>query len=161
MLGLVLTLKPPYPKTEAVSLNKQEVRKTESKQDAPVAQPQPVKEVAVEPQPEPTPPVETPTTPQPTPVITGDKTDWMRAANIPESEWGAVDYIISHESSWNPNATNASSGAHGLPQALPYSKTGCGWVDAVCQLQWATNYANQRYGGWWGAYNFWQANHWW
>lgn len=95
------------------------------------------------------------------PTVSGDKTAWLIAAGIPESDWGYVDYIISHESGWRPDATNASSGAHGLPQALPYSKTGCGWVDAVCQLQWADRYARGRYGGWAQAYNYWILHKFW
>jgi len=91
----------------------------------------------------------------------GTHAELMAAAGIQASDYGAVDYIISHESSWNPNATEPNSGAHGLPQALPYSKTGCGWTDSVCQLQWASQYATSRYGSWWGAYNHWISNRWW
>lgn len=97
----------------------------------------------------------------PTVAPSGDKYDWMRQAGINPADYGAVDFIISHESSWNPNATEPTTGAHGLPQALPYTKTGCGWDDPVCQLQWATSYATTRYGGWWGAYTHWVANRWW
>lgn len=92
---------------------------------------------------------------------TGGKYDLMKAAGISPSDYNAVDYIISHESSWNVNATEPTYGAHGLPQALPYSKTGCGWVDAVCQLQWADSYAKARYGSWWSAYTYWTINHNW
>jgi hypothetical protein len=87
--------------------------------------------------------------------------DLMTAAGIAQSDWGYVNYIVTNESGWNPDATNASSGAHGLPQALPYSKTGCGWSDAVCQLKWANMYATQRYGSWYNAYIYWQNNHNW
>lgn len=79
----------------------------------------------------------------------------MAAAGIPVSDYAAVDYIVSHESGWDADATEPTTGAHGLPQALPYSKTGCGWDDAVCQLEWANSYAVARYGGWWAAYNYW------
>lgn len=96
-------------------------------------------------------------TPQPT-VNLDDHEQLMSLAGISQSDWPAADYIVSHESSWNPLATEPNSGAHGLPQALPYSKTGCGWEDAVCQLQWANNYAIARYGGWWAAYSYW-VNH--
>jgi hypothetical protein len=85
----------------------------------------------------------------------------MAAAGITPADYGAVDYIVSHESSWNVDATNASTGAHGLIQALPYTKTGCGWSDGVCQLRWASTYAVDRYGSWWGAQAFWQSHHWW
>lgn len=79
----------------------------------------------------------------------------MAAAGIPSKDYGAADYIITHESNWNPEATEPTSGAHGLPQALPYSKTGCGWSDPLCQLRWANKYAVARYGGWWQAQAYW------
>lgn len=93
--------------------------------------------------------------------VTGTKADWLAASKINPSDYGFVDYIISKESSWRPDARNASSGAGGLPQALPYSKTGCGWADAVCQLNWADNYAKSRYGSWAKAHSFWLQNSWW
>lgn len=92
---------------------------------------------------------------------TGDKNSWLAASGIVHSDWNYVDYIISRESGWNPNSTNPYSGAHGLPQAEPYSKTGCGWTDAVCQLQWANGYATSKYGSWAGAYNFWRQHNYW
>lgn len=95
----------------------------------------------------------------------GSKTDWMRAAGIADSDFGYVDYIISHESGWNYYAVNRSSGAYGLPQSLPAGKlasAGADWRDnPVTQLRWANNYAVGRYGSWGGAYRFWTVNHWW
>jgi hypothetical protein len=91
----------------------------------------------------------------------GDKASWLRDSGIAESDWTYVDYIIDHESGWNPYSVNASSGAGGLPQALPYSKTGCATGDAVCQLKWANGYAVNRYGSWAGAYTFWTSHRWW
>lgn len=93
--------------------------------------------------------------------VSGSKLGWLRASGIPESDWSYVDHIIQKESGWNPLARNPSSGAEGLPQALPYSKTGCGRGDAVCQLKWANSYANQRYGSWAKAHQFWLAHRWW
>lgn len=91
----------------------------------------------------------------------GSPAEWMAAAGIPESEWGYVDAIVRRESGWNPNATNASSGACGLVQALPCSKVPGNGYDPVDNLRWAVGYAHGRYGGWAGAYAFWEANHWW
>ena len=95
----------------------------------------------------------------------GSKADWMRAAGIADSDFGYVDYIISHESGWNYHAVNRSSGAYGLPQSLPAGKlasAGADWRDnPVTQLRWAHNYAVGRYGSWGGAYHFWTVNHWW
>ena len=92
--------------------------------------------------------------------IGGTKQDWMRAAGIPEDQWVYVDFIVSRESGWNPLARNPSSGACGLAQALPCSKVGAGATDPVVALQWQHGYVNARYGGYAGAYEFWQANHW-
>lgn len=95
----------------------------------------------------------------------GSKADWMRAAGISDSDFGYVDYIISHESGWNYHAVNRSSGAYGLPQSLPAGKlasAGADWRDnPVTQLRWANNYAVGRYGSWEAAYRFWTVNHWW
>jgi hypothetical protein len=91
----------------------------------------------------------------------GSSADWLSAAGIPESDWGYVDYIVSRESSWNPNATNASSGACGLVQAYPCSKVPGSGYDPVDNLTWANGYAVGRYGSWSEAYAFWSSNHWW
>lgn len=90
----------------------------------------------------------------------GAPAEWMAAAGIASGDWGYVDYIVSAESGWNPNAVNPSSGACGLVQVNP-----CGKLenahDPVVNLQWANGYATGRYGSWEGAYNFWISNHWW
>lgn len=99
-----------------------------------------------------------PTPPASTPQ--GDKYTWMAQAGIPESDWKYVDYIVSRESSWNPNAVNRNGGACGLVQALPCSKLGANWNDPVTALKWQYNYVKARYGGYAGAYAFWVSNHW-
>ena len=91
----------------------------------------------------------------------GSKDEWLRASGIAESDWGYVDYIVSKESSWNPNATNASSGASGLVQALPCGKVPGSCFNPVDNLKWANGYAVGRYGSWAQAYAFWSSNHWW
>lgn len=90
----------------------------------------------------------------------GSKTEWLQAAGIPPDMWGYADSIVTRESGWNPNATNASSGACGLAQALPCSKVPGNPYNPVDSLRWMNGYVAGRYGGWAGAYNFWQANHW-
>ena len=92
--------------------------------------------------------------------IVGKHEGWMNLAGIPPSDWDSANFIISHESGWNPNAVNASSGACGLVQSLPCSKIGANWNDPVTALKWGHNYVTQRYGSWAGAVSFWQANHW-
>ncbi|GAB2802762.1 aggregation-promoting factor C-terminal-like domain-containing protein [Streptomyces daliensis] len=72
--------------------------------------------------------------------------------------------IVERESGWNYKATNASSGAYGLVQALPGSKmssAGADWrTNPATQIKWGLNYMNDRYGSPCGAWDFWQANNW-
>jgi hypothetical protein len=91
----------------------------------------------------------------------GSPAEWMAAAGIAKSDWGYVDYIVKRESGWNPNATNRSSGACGLVQALPCSKVPGNGYNPVDNLRWGTGYATGRYGGWAGAYAFWVSHNWW
>lgn len=90
----------------------------------------------------------------------GSKTEWLAASNIPEEFWGYADFMVAKESGWNPNAVNRSSGACGLAQALPCSKVPGNPYNPVDSLNWMNNYVNGRYGGWAGAYSFWQTNRW-
>jgi hypothetical protein len=72
--------------------------------------------------------------------------------------------IVDHESDWNVNATNASSGAYGLVQALPGNKmasAGSDWkTNPATQIKWGLDYMKERYGSPCGAWSFWQANGW-
>ena len=80
-----------------------------------------------------------------------------------EADFTATVYIITHESGWSVTATNPSSGAYGLPQALPGSKmvsAGADWAtNYQTQLKWFWGYCAQRYGSIQGAYTYWLANH--
>ena len=91
----------------------------------------------------------------------GAPAEWMAAAGIASSDWGYVDYIVSRESGWNPNATNSGSGACGLVQALPCSKVDGNGYNPVDNLRWGNGYAVGRYGSWQAAVAFWSANNWW
>ncbi|TLQ46257.1 aggregation-promoting factor C-terminal-like domain-containing protein [Streptomyces marianii] len=83
---------------------------------------------------------------------------------MPTAQFQCFDKIVSHESNWNHTATNASSGAYGLVQALPGGKmasAGADWkTNPKTQIEWGLDYMNERYGSPCGAWNFWQANHW-
>ncbi|NEG55157.1 aggregation-promoting factor C-terminal-like domain-containing protein [Bifidobacterium platyrrhinorum] len=89
--------------------------------------------------------------------------DWLISNGYSEADFTAAVYIINHESGWNPHATNASSGAYGLPQALPGSKmasAGSDWADNYqTQFKWFVGYCNDRYGSITGAYNYWLTHH--
>ncbi|MFF3497808.1 transglycosylase SLT domain-containing protein [Streptomyces sp. NPDC003247] len=84
---------------------------------------------------------------------------------IPDAaQFNAFSKIVQHESNWDVDATNASSGAYGLVQALPGSKmasAGSDWkTNAKTQIKWGLDYMNSRYGSPTGAWSFWQANGW-
>ena len=82
-------------------------------------------------------------------------------------DWGDGDYdalvwLWNKESGWQWNATNPSSGAYGIPQALPASKlasAGDDWKDnAATQIKWGLNYIAGRYGSPSAAKTFWLAH---
>ncbi|NEC86754.1 transglycosylase SLT domain-containing protein [Streptomyces sp. SID12501] len=81
-----------------------------------------------------------------------------------DAQYNAFSKIVEHESGWDVDATNASSGAYGLVQALPGSKmasAGSDWkTSAATQIKWGLDYMNDRYGSPVGAWNFWQTHHW-
>ncbi|MEU9188128.1 transglycosylase SLT domain-containing protein [Streptomyces sp. NPDC048484] len=81
-----------------------------------------------------------------------------------DAQYKAFSKIVEHESGWDVDATNASSGAYGLVQALPGSKmasAGSDWkTNAETQIKWGLDYMNDRYGSPAEAWNFWQANGW-
>ncbi|WP_327325794.1 lytic transglycosylase domain-containing protein [Streptomyces sp. NBC_01210] len=83
---------------------------------------------------------------------------------IPADQFQCFSNIVDHESSWNYQAQNASSGAYGLVQALPGSKmssAGADWqTNPATQIKWGLNYMNSRYDSPCGAWSFWQANSW-
>lgn len=102
----------------------------------------------------------TPKRAAPTYQVTGNKQTWLKASGIPASQWKYVDYIVSKESSWNPNAINRSSGACGLGQQLPCGKWPGRWNDPVAALKAQYTYVRDRYGGYAQAYAYWRANNW-
>ncbi|WP_399140266.1 transglycosylase SLT domain-containing protein [Streptomyces sp. NBUA17] len=83
---------------------------------------------------------------------------------VPSGQFQCFSNIVNHESTWNYQATNASSGAYGLVQALPGSKmasAGADWqTNPATQIKWGLNYMDSRYGSPCGAWEFWQANNW-
>lgn len=90
--------------------------------------------------------------------------DYLLANGYTEADFTATVFIISHESGWQVNSSNPSSGAYGLPQALPGSKMaafGDDWrTNYQTQLKWFFNYCNSRYGSIQGAYSFWLSHKW-
>jgi hypothetical protein len=80
------------------------------------------------------------------------------------SQMSALDQLWEHESGWNELAENPSSGAYGIPQALPGSKMGTvasDWrTNPVTQIKWGLGYIKDRYGSPAEAWAFWQSNNW-
>ncbi len=94
---------------------------------------------------------------------TGGHKNWLKQAGINDNfdKWN---YIISHESGWNPRAKNPGSDAYGIGQALPPSKMarfGSDYMtNPITQLKWMKSYVGERYGGIDGAYDWWKSHHW-
>ena len=81
-----------------------------------------------------------------------------------EEGWQYIIKIVNHESGWNANAVNPSSGACGIPQALPCRKMKSAGKDYKTnyktQVKWLMNYIAGRYGNPAKAWAFWQRHHW-
>lgn len=93
--------------------------------------------------------VQSTTVAQNTPTVAqnGSCMDWIRQAGVTDVQSAYT--LIMRESGCNPNSVNRSSGACGIPQALPCSKLGTS--DPVAQIRWMQNYCVSRYGSWAGA----------
>ena len=67
-----------------------------------------------------------------------------------DSEMYSLIKLWDRESGWNPNSHNGSSGAHGIPQALPASKMASEgsdyYTNGNTQIRWGLNYIARRYG---------------
>ena len=68
------------------------------------------------------------------------------------------------ESGWNPYAYNSSSGAYGIPQALPGSKMASAGSDYKTnyqtQINWGLSYISSRYGSPQNAWSHWLSKGW-
>jgi Transglycosylase SLT domain len=68
----------------------------------------------------------------------------------PSSQFSCLDTLWEHESGWNPYAMNPTTGAYGIPQALPGSKmstAGPDWQsNPATQIKWGLGYIKADYG---------------
>ncbi|MFD1715901.1 lytic transglycosylase domain-containing protein [Amnibacterium flavum] len=79
----------------------------------------------------------------------------IAAEKVAARGWGTGEFdclvaLWNKESGWRVNAYNASSGAYGIPQALPGNKmasAGADWeTSASTQIDWGLGYITGRYG---------------
>jgi len=73
----------------------------------------------------------------------------MLDAGFKIDQFPCLDKLFKRESGWNPRAENKSSGAYGIPQALPGKKMaseGSDWkTNAATQIKWGLSYIEGRY----------------
>jgi resuscitation-promoting factor RpfB len=83
--------------------------------------------------------------------------------------WGSDQFdclvnLWERESGWRVDAANSSSGAYGIPQALPGSKmasAGDDWrTNPATQITWGLGYIEDRYGDPCGAWNHFLDRNW-
>ncbi|MFE7121561.1 transglycosylase SLT domain-containing protein [Streptomyces sp. NPDC057654] len=81
---------------------------------------------------------------------------------VPGDQFQCFSNIVNNESTWNYKATNPSSGAYGLMQALPAGKmasAGADWqTNPATQIKWGLSYMNGKFGSPCGAWSYWQAH---
>ena len=80
------------------------------------------------------------------------------------SQFSCLNLLWNRESMWNYKAYNPSSGAYGIPQALPGGKMGtvaADWrTNPVTQITWGLGYIADRYGTPCGAWGHSEATGW-
>lgn len=77
------------------------------------------------------------------------------------NQWVCLDNLWTRESNWRVTASNSSTGAYGIPQALPGSKMGPGWqTNAGTQIGWGLSYIGSRYGSPCNAWSFFTSHNW-
>lgn len=113
-------------------------------------------------QPDPPSPGSGPSAPPPAEVVVDPAAARAYAAGaVAARGWGSEQFdclvaLWNRESGWRANAYNASSGAYGIPQALPGSKmsvSGDDWrTNAATQIDWGLSYIGGRYGNPCGAW---------
>ncbi|MGI5272768.1 lytic transglycosylase domain-containing protein [Nonomuraea sp. CA-218870] len=79
-------------------------------------------------------------------------------------EFRCLDNLWTRESGWNHRAVNRSSGAYGIPQALPGGKmrgAGSDWRhNPRTQIRWGLAYIKGRYGRPCGAWGHFRSHNW-
>jgi hypothetical protein len=74
----------------------------------------------------------------------------VSAAGYSDTEYRCLHALWTRESGWNHFAQNPSSGAYGIPQALPAAKmasAGADWAtNPETQIRWGLGYIDARYG---------------
>jgi hypothetical protein len=79
-------------------------------------------------------------------------------------QFGCLQSLWEIESGWSTTASNPSTGAYGIPQALPGSKmasAGADWeTNPATQIRWGLGYIKQLYGSPCGAWDHEQASGW-
>jgi hypothetical protein len=84
--------------------------------------------------------------------------------NYGANQYSCFNFIIMRESKWDVHATNRSSGAYGIPQALPGTKMASiasDWrTNPATQIIWGIEYMKKRYGSPCAAKGF-KASHGW
>jgi hypothetical protein len=79
-------------------------------------------------------------------------------------QWSCLDNLFARESGWSHTAENRSSGAYGIPQALPGSKMavyGGDWrTNPATQIKWGLAYVKGRYSTPCGAWGHFTSTNW-
>ena len=104
-------------------------------------------------------------------AVTGDKAVYQAYAQSKMTDYAWSDYdfdclvsLWDKESGWRVTAGNTSSGAYGIPQALPASKMASYGSDYLTsyetQINWGLNYIQRQYGSPANAWSHFQRTNW-
>jgi len=90
--------------------------------------------------------------------------EMVKAMGWDDNEWNCLAALWTRESNWNTFSHNPSSGAYGIPQAVPgekMSSAGADWAtNPATQIRWGIAYISGRYGTPCGAWQHSEENGW-
>lgn len=96
------------------------------------------------------------------PIIESPKS--YAKSQVGSKQFSCLNNLWIKESHWDETATNSSSGAYGIPQALPGSKmanAGKDWkTNPITQVKWGLDYIDDRYDSACNAWQHWLDNGW-
>jgi hypothetical protein len=85
-------------------------------------------------------------------------------SRLSSTQYNCLNQLWIKESGWRWNAGNPTSGAYGIPQALPGSKmatAGADWrTNPITQVKWGLGYVSGRYGTACAAWSHWLNYNW-
>jgi hypothetical protein len=152
--------------SQAAARQSQQAAQAAQRPTQPTAQPTTQQAAVASPTPSATPSATPTTTPSPAPSGSPQAIaqSMLKSFGWSPGQFSCLKPLWQHESSWSVSASNSSTGAYGIPQAVPGSKmasAGPDWkTNPSTQIKWGLGYIKDTYGSPCAAWSHEQADGW-